>query len=356
MINIDAGLAAQQQRRTPRHLKAGMENFSIHAGIAMDSLYEDIQRTTIRKGPRYVRGAMAEIPYEETEGILDEGREFATDLINRANLTADYEFQGSVPLNIHIQTASDLDILFIDTRVLLVQKPYKKIYSNSKPLISVKDAIKDLRRKSLLRCSYIHNMSIEDNAKSIKVCSPNLSKEIDIVPACWWDTVEYQSSLSKHERGIAILNIKNDELIKNLPFKHIFLVNQKDSSCQGSIKKLIRLLKNIKVDSSNSNKIELSSFDIASLVFSMEDTMLKNKKDFELLAELYNYMVFLRNNPNFAKNIETPDKTRRIFDNPTKFQSLNFLMNDLINLSEQLVGMENMDTTRVRESLATMRG
>src|SRR5262245_25890392 len=80
-------------------------------------LYESEGKTEVQK---YALGAMQEvdsrIAYEEGERVrkqLEEG-------LSAVGVAVEFEYQGSVPLNVHIQKVSDIDLLVLHASFLTV--------------------------------------------------------------------------------------------------------------------------------------------------------------------------------------------------------------------------------------------
>lgn len=76
-----------------------------------------------------------------------------------------------------------------------------------------------------------------------------------------------------------IYDKKKYALVTNFPFKVRALINAKEARTGGGCKKAIRLLKNMKEDADST--IALSSFDIMSLVYAMQDFDLVHQSYYE---------------------------------------------------------------------------
>ena len=97
-------------------------------------------------------------------------------------------------------------------------------------------------------------------AKAIGLSGGSLKRKIDIVPSNWVNTNEYSKSLNKIHRGVQVLDKYKRVQIKNTPFYHNYLLNEKDNACLFNYKKVVRLLKTLKVDANS--EINFSSYDI----------------------------------------------------------------------------------------------
>src|SRR5207302_10277253 len=91
----------------------------------------------------------------------------------------------------------------------------------------------------------------------------SLRRRIDVVPASWLDTVEYQQGWDKKYRGVMILDAKARVRIANFPFLHNHHIDLRDQRSGGALRRAIRFLKNVKAD----GEVEVSSYDIASFCY-----------------------------------------------------------------------------------------
>ena len=101
--------------------------------------------------------------------------------------------------------------------------------------------------------------------KSIRLSDGSLKRDIDVIPARWTDNVTYQSSRLYRDRGVYILDKSVPTNSMCPPFPHIDRLDTDDRGTGSGPKVAIRLLKNIKADSSR--RIELSSYDVTDLMW-----------------------------------------------------------------------------------------
>ena len=87
---------------------------------------EDWQRRASSKPfTRYTLGAMQEVGPDYTRVSMETAERVGNQLktgLNLVRIPAEFQLQGSVPLNVHIRGVSDVDILSIDTSFLLYHK------------------------------------------------------------------------------------------------------------------------------------------------------------------------------------------------------------------------------------------
>ena len=162
-------------------------------------------------------------------------------------------------------------MLVIESRFFTLEPPQQPVNPyRGKPL----DDLLQIRRicKSTLVNAF-PKASVDDSGpRSIKISGGSLSHTIDVVPANWFDTNRYAQTRQKIYRGIQILNSQIPEREKDEPFIHAALIDAKDARTGGNTRKLIRLLKSLKYDSDG--KVTLSSFDIESIVYRMDNAMM----------------------------------------------------------------------------------
>lgn len=148
--------------------------------------------------------------------------------------------------------------------------------------------------------------------KAITLKGGSLARKIDVVVGNWWDTELWKEHKSKVVRGIRIVDTKGPSLIKNKPFLHNYRINERDKKT-GGLRKVIRLLKTLKYDADS--PLAMSSYDIASLAWNMEDGALsvapnqylelaKNARD-----EIRRFIV----DENARSALLVPNGTRKVF-------------------------------------------
>ena len=188
--------------------------------------------------------------------------------------------------------------------------------------------------------------------RSIAVSGGSLRRKVDVVPSCWHDTASYQLSGAKHDREVKVFDKSLDTLISNRPFLYMKQVIDKDIRTLGGAKKAIRLLKNLKRDSNG--HIELTSYDIASLIWHMNDQALAKPyfMELSLVAELSEFLSFIISNPVKAFGLMTPDSSRAIFDTADKFLSLTPLKREVDELAREIAQELNPLYTQTEQMVA----
>jgi hypothetical protein len=329
----------------------------IRKKYVLDSAYDSINESYLALNEsdvvKYAVGIMQAVPKRYTEISFKEGERVASSLKSGLRNEIDnitHEFQGSVPLDIHIKGASDVDVLVFHP-YLIAQKPWEYAAAYT----SVNDGLTMIDRIRQLRCSservLINNFpaaSIDiTKAKAINLKGGSLQREIDIVPAHWYDTIEYQRHGHKEDREVRIYDKSTNKTISNSPFKHMKRIRDRDAVYNGNLNRVCRMLKNLKEDSTEIRyKIldKISSYDIASLVYCM-DSDLTCPEYFELglVSKTRDYLIDISSN-DCEKGCEmmTPDGSRRVIDSAGKKDALIVLaveVNDLLKSITNSLGI-----------------
>ena len=302
-----------------------------------DQVFESYQEKSSDKTLQYILVSMQEVDGQYTGISYREAERVQNQLsyaYNAFGKSIQYEYQGSVPLNIHIKGSSDVDFLVLNSSIVTHQHPPLKVYTPCEGGGGISDIIVEIRQIALgkLRNAF-PEATVEPNSKSIKIYGGSLGRSIDVVPAAWHDTIEYQSTGVRHSREVTILDTSSGRIVRNRPFLHIEKINMKDVESLGGAKKAIRFLKNLKSDSDYD--IKLTSYDIASIIWHMPSADLTSHAihELNLLAEIYKYITNLSLNEEYSCSLQVPDGTRKIFDSKEKFHSLAMIQKDILQVA-----------------------
>jgi hypothetical protein len=293
---------------------------------------------------RYALGSMQEVDSRYTEISYEEGNRVIKQLqsgLSSIPLRATFELQGSVPLNVHIRGVSDVDILVLHDEFVTLDwnGPKASTYVKLPDTPSALNSLQDLRKKceDILSSRYPAATVDISGDKSIALSGGSLKRKVDVVPSHWHHSSTYQYSNQKYDKEVRILHKSNHQYLSNHPFLHIHEINKKNEATNHGVKKVIRLLKNIKNDSEEN--IHLSSYDIASLVWHFDNKNLTkpNYLELSLVGETQQSLESMIQLEDLTKNLMTPDKSRKIIDSDEKWRSLKILNKELISLSRQIV-------------------
>lgn len=228
----------------------------------------------------------------------------------------EFRYQGSVPTDTHIKNYSDIDLLVIHQGFVTRQPPLP--VPNPYQGDPVED-LKSMRRSIYKILDTVYSTVVIDDtgSKALSISGGSLNRSIDIISSNWYDTVKYTETSDEDYRGVKVLDwdkqANTAQRILNYPFMHIYWVNYKDRMVNGNAKKLIRFLKTLKVDADDN--INVSSYDIASLIYRMDDSLLQvsESKTLQLLDNCHSYFEKIVNDRIYREELAVANSTRRIF-------------------------------------------
>ncbi|PBP62596.1 hypothetical protein CCL19_20365 [Pseudomonas syringae] len=292
--------------------------------------FESIQEPD---GVKYTVGAMAPVEKRYTEISIAEGERVATSLsksLLAESVNVEYRLQGSVGLDVHIKGYSDVDMLVLIADTLTVQSPYvnPSSYSDAKDMRPLTEIISDLRSRSeRILTNNFPKVNINVNGgKSIALEGGSLARKIDIVPAFWYHSRDYQSCLLEHYKGVRIFNKLDLQFITNYPFLNKRLVNDADEQCGGNLKRVVRLMKTLQADATGDvaeSIVKLNSFDVLSIAYDMRSQLYTPYyHQLTLVDTLVDRLQYLIVNKEWRQNMETPDCTRKVFNDEGKLSGL----------------------------------
>jgi hypothetical protein len=348
---IDQRLGALKARRTGSDGTEGMaiaDSAGQSALLARSLLGENYQKRAANEpNTRYALGAMQEVGDDYTRISIETATRVGNQLKNgltAAGFSVDFRLQGSVPLNVHIRGVSDVDLLNFDIDYLTyrVHGPQAVAghYGPSSGRTSL-EVLTRLRATAELILTQKYPAATVDvtGGKAIKISGGSLARAVDVVPAHWDDTIEYQRSKQECDRGVTILDKWTRKTLDNLPFLHIKRVGERDAEALGGLRKAIRLCKNVKADAEEDGKaIALPSFDIAATMYHADLNALRSGYVYELsvLAEAQRYLDWLYKNEPEARKLLVPDGSRPIFDSAEKISGLLSLSVEMDHLLKEV--------------------
>jgi len=309
---------------------------------------------------RYVLGAMQEVDAEYTRISIETAQRIGRQLdqaLAESGYPVEFRLQGSVPLNIHIRGVSDVDLLTLSADFHTYSPAGSRAtaghYVPAASWRTSKGVLLSIRQETekTLRARYSAATVDTGGGKAVKIYGGSLPRPVDVVPSHWFDTFDYQQSGYERDRAVTIFDKNNDKTIENYPFLHIALIDTRDTQTAGSLKKAIRLCKNVRSDSDY--KIDLPSFDIASLMYHSDQTALARGSYYELavLTEAQRHMDYLYHHKSYAQTLRVPDGSRRILDTDEKFEAMKLLSYELDDLLRQ-VAKEQKPLLRYTEQLS----
>ena len=264
---------------------------------------------------RYAIGSMQPIDAEYTARTIaerDRVQNQLADGYSAVSLTIAFDYQGSVTNDTHIRAFSDVDLLTVERRWHAIVPPASYPY-NGDPIQDLREI--RLRTVEILRSAFPAATVDQSKGKCVNISGGSLKRRIDLVSSAWWFTAEYLTSRERQWLGIEILDDTKGERVQNRPFLHNKRVEERDSETNGGLRKAIRLFKSLKYDSDE--KIELSSYDVASIAYNIFTSWLTvpSGQDLLLVSNARDYLRYLLADEDYRATIEVPNRMRKVFEN-----------------------------------------
>ncbi|MBO0938705.1 hypothetical protein J2I47_19295 [Fibrella sp. HMF5335] len=283
-------------------------------------LTQSFEKADIPETIKYVYESMESVDNDYTKKTYEEAErvqsQITAGLISAKGVIQDviYDYQGSVPTDTHIKIHSDLDILVIHDVF------YHGVSLTSPFIPYTGDPIKEMKEMrtniyNRLTSTFYKAKVRNDKAKAIQISGGSLKRKFDILVCSRYNTLEYVSSRQDHLRAIKLYDNELEDFQEDHPFYHIYKVNEKNNSLKvrGNLKRMIRLLKNIKADS-NLN-IEISSFLITSIMYNMDEQYynVDNIRLHQLLVNASLHLTKILEQEAFRKSLISPNGKELLF-------------------------------------------
>lgn len=281
-MDYQSRLEKLRNRRTGNVGPDGIVNLTEAARTKAAEAYELLKQPSSVK---YAVGAMQSVGSEYTATSYEEGNRVKARLEEAFTALAvpiEVEYQGSLPMDVHVKGNSDVDLLLLHLGFRTVDIDPLKYYPpyQGKPVLV---EMKDLRgncEDTLGRRYWACKVDCT-NPKCVTLSGGSLARNIDVVPAHWHDALAYQQNGQKRHREVRILDKSIPVTLSNRPFEYMYQVDLKDAQVGGGLKKAIRLLKTLRYDATP--EIKFSSYDIAALAWNMSPTTLAVPYGLDLL-------------------------------------------------------------------------
>jgi len=276
-------------------------------------LSKSFSDVTINESVKYALESMSEIDptynkntYTASENI----RSNLTPGLLKEGLTVEYRHQGSIETNTHIKIHSDIDVLVFTDKYVNMEPPL--IPTNPYEGDPLTD-LRQLRQECFNILNGIYDQVDNSNSKSVQVFPTAPKRKVDVVPCNWVNTVDYQNTRNEIYRGVHVYNKDQNLRQKDFPFLNIAQVKAKDSMVNGGLRKLVRLLKTLKVDADY--EMKLSSFEISSLVYAINNESLTKPTNQQLLllGEGSRQLNTLINDQLYRENLKSPNGKELVF-------------------------------------------
>ena len=299
---------------------------------------------------KYVRMAMMEVGEEYTCKTLEAG-DAAKEHLKEKLQNVDFRYQGSVMTNTHIRGASDIDLLVLCTKfshsdINRVRNELDNLYNHSQAELSnlrsynnrfysysgnTNEDLRQLRSDIELILQDKYDKCDITNPKSVKITNQHFHRDVDVVTSCWYDSYYYVvNGEDEKNRAISIYNKEtNSDKGPDYPFLSIYRINDKSAATQGRLKRMIRFLKNVRSDSDK--VIDLSSFEINAICYSIDTKDYSNLNYKELVYLLWKVMYHLLQDGT-ASQLSSVVGDEKVFTTQRKIEALKLLKNEVWNI------------------------
>lgn len=339
-MNYSDKIAHLRDRRQGLYTRDGIYNFT--EAVTTSRKLEKFASINEPESVKYALGAMQRVDDEYTQNTYAEGnrvRDRLAEGLSAASIPVTFEYQGSVPLDVHVRGNSDIDLLVLHDGFITVAPEVNQQYSyNDYKGKSPADELRDLRKESiniLERRYYTANVD-KSGSKSISLSGGSLKRVVDVVPSHWHDTLAWKQTRDIRHREIRILDSQNGICLKNRPFMHIKTIADKCNVTGGALRKVIRLLKNLRYDASS--EIKLSSYDIASIAWHMtpQELAVPFGVDLLLVDRARVHLKYIIDNEVYRTKLWVPDGSRLIYDTQEKLKATAELYKEIEQLANDV--------------------
>lgn len=284
------------------------ESILVRASMA-NEVYRRIKES---ESVRYAVGAMQSIDPEYTKNTYAQGDRVKDQLKERLGTTCEFAYQGSVTTDTHIKARSDIDLLVIRLGWTWIEPPQPV----STPYQG--DPKADMRAlrgeaESSLSSAFPQAKVDASGSSSLKITGGSLTRDVDVVPASWFDTNEYARTGDRVHRGVKVFDAKTGEFAANTPFLHARRIEERDQRTQNGLRRAIRLMKSLRYDSED--RVQMTSYNITGIAYNIpeEHLIAIRPRELVILEACYEYCELLRANAPLRETIAVPDRHRTVF-------------------------------------------
>lgn len=274
-----------------------------------NEVYKEIKES---ESVRYAIGAMQPIDPEYTKNTFLQGDRVKSQLKERLDQECEFEYQGSTTTDTHIKARSDIDLLLIYTGWTWLEPPQVPAFPYKG---DPKEDIRKLRSDagSALRSAFPEAEHNDEGSRAIRLSGASLTRQVDVVPASWYDTNEYTRTKDRVYRGVKVFDSKRGEFKANTPFLHQRRIEDRDQETRGGLRKAIRLMKTLMYDSDG--RSDISSYNICGIAFNIAPANLavQRPRELAIVEACHEYCQRLLLDTTERDRIFVPDGHRKVF-------------------------------------------
>ncbi len=339
-MNYSQKLERLKNRRQGFYSKDGTFNFA--EALLQGRKTEKFEKLTQPQAVKYAIGAMQAVDEEYTRNSYAEGnrvRDRLAEGLTTLEIPAAFEYQGSVPLDVHVRGNSDVDLLVLHdgfvTAEVAVWGAYNYAAHGGRTPTEELMLLRQASAATLRRRYPAADVDLKPMA--IALSGGSLARNVDVVPSHWHDTLLWKQTGDQRYRDIFVLDADKGERVRNAPFMHIARIRDKCQQTGGALRKVIRLLKNLRYDAER--QIDLSSYDIAAIAWNMtvNELTVPYGVDLLLVERARDHLQVVVSSASYRDLLEVPNGTRKIFDEPAKLQQAILLYREVDRLYNDMV-------------------
>lgn len=312
---------------------ANLQNRKFDSELNESLISKSFSSKEIPDNVKYLVESMRPIDKKYNEKTIEAASRVQKHLENGFNLhfKRAYKTQGSVTTGTNIKVHSDFDLLtVINSYYYPEESDPKNVYTYSDP----NEDIIELRKQAVNILKSIYDEVDDSGEKSISIFNKSLNRKVDVVFCYWYHSKKYEETKSEYYKGIYLFKFPTKTKIKDFPFATIENVNYKGDNTSDGSRRGIRLLKNLKADSDL--KINLSSFQLTSIVHSIDDELIKYSvgEELKIALAMSKEMEKLINSSIYRKSVKGPNGTENPLEKDETVIEIKKLKSDLDSLIE----------------------
>lgn len=272
-------------------------------------VYKSIQAS---EPVRYAIGAMQPIDPEYTQNTFKQGDRVKSQLKERLEQDCDFRYQGSTDTDTHIRARSDVDLLVIYKDFEWLEPPQQPANPyRGDPKADITKLRKD--SVSVITSAFPEATCNNGGSRAVKLSGASLSRDVDIVPASWYNTNDYARTREEVYRGVKVFDAKSGEFTANTPFLHKRRIQERDELTRGGLRRAIRLMKSLMYDSDG--RVSMSSYNICGIAYNIapDHLSVQRPRELAILEACHEYCQRLLNDTYARDRILVPDGHRTVF-------------------------------------------
>ena len=209
-MNYSQKIQRLKDRRQGLYSRDGV--FDFVEAIKATAKVEKFQQLAEPEAVKYAIGAMQAVDSEYTLKSYAEGnrvRDRLAEGLSTAGIPAVFDYQGSVPLDVHVRGNSDIDLLVLHDGFVTVEAAAQAAYAYvDAPGKTPAEELADLRQEciAILERRFWGAKVDSSPSKAITLTGGSLQRAVDVIPSHWHDTLDWKRTGDKRYRDIYVFD------------------------------------------------------------------------------------------------------------------------------------------------------